>query len=189
MVYDYPTSNTLKRKRRREDKPALSARLYLDSSVKGELGVVSEDLLQQLYPKGLLPTTASSSKQEHISVAITPWTPNASASEALWTVIPIATSRKWNDKPLPNNTIRFPAGALSTQSIVNLVQAVSPNKTLRQNAAIEIRVSDVVPLPLETVFVSVDKIALQKLEDAQKRFAGGFSGANGHLAPARGGKR
>ena len=63
MVYDYPTSNTLKRKRRREDKPALSARLYLDSSVKGELGVVSEDLLQQLYPKGLLPTTASSSKQ------------------------------------------------------------------------------------------------------------------------------
>lgn len=48
------------------------------------------------------------------------------------------------------------------------MQAVSPNKTLRQNAAIEIRVSDVVPLPLETVFVSVDKIALQKLEDAQK---------------------
>ena len=80
MVYDYPTSNTLKRKRRREDKPALSARLYLDSSVKGELGVVSEDLLQQLYPKGLLPTTAPSNEQEHISVAITPWTPNASSS-------------------------------------------------------------------------------------------------------------
>jgi peroxin-6 len=189
MVYDYPTSNTLKRKRRREDKPALSARLYLDSSVKGELGVVSEDLLQQLYPKGPPPATVSSNKQEHISVAITPWTPNASASEALWAVIPIATSRKWNDKTLPNNTIRFPAGALSTQSIVNLVQAVSPNKTLRQNTAIEVRVSDVVPLPLETVFVSVDTLALQKLEDAQKRFAGGFSGPNGHLAPARGGKR
>jgi peroxin-6 len=189
MVYDYPTSNTLKRKRRREDKPALSARLYLDSSVKGELGVVSEDLLQQLYPKGPPPPATSSNKQEHISVAITPWTPNASASDALWAVIPIATSRRWNDKPLPNNTIRFPAGALSTQSIVNLVQAVSPNKTLRQNAAIEIRVSDVVPLPLETVFVSLDTSALQKLEDAQKRFAGGFSGANGHLAPARGGKR
>lgn len=189
MVYDYPTSGTLKRKRRREDKPALSARLYLDSSVKGELGVVSEDLLQQLYPKGPPPAGASPNKQEHISVAITPWTPNASASEALWVVIPIATSRRWNDKPLPNNTIRFPAGALSTQSIVNLVQTVSPNKTLRQNAAVEIRVSDVVPLPLETVFVSVDTVSLQKLEDAQRRFAGGFSGANGHLAPARGGKR
>jgi peroxin-6 len=189
MVYDYPTSGTLKRKRRREDKPALSARLYLDSSVKGELGVVSEDLLQQLYPKGLPPSAASSNKQEFISVAITPWTPNASSTEALWAVIPIATSRKWNDKPLPNNTIRFPAGAFSTQSIVNLLQVVSPNRTLRQNAAVEIRVSDVIPLPLETVFVSVDTIALQKLEDAQKKFAGGFQGANGHLASARNGKR
>ncbi|KAM0714866.1 hypothetical protein Q7P37_009330 [Cladosporium fusiforme] len=189
MVYDYPTSGTLKRKRRREDKPALSARLYLDSSVKGELGVVSEDLLQQLYPKGPPPTPPNSKRQEHISVAITVWTPNASPSDAPWAVIPIATSRRWNDKPLPNNTIRFPAGALTTQSIVNLVQTVSPNRTLRQNTALEVRVSDVVPLPLETVFVSIDTIAMQKLEDAQKKFSGGFPGANGQLAPARAGKR
>ena len=189
MVYDYPTTGTLKRKRRREDKPALSARLYLDSTVKGELGVVSEDLLQQLYPKGPPPASGISGKQEHISVAITPWTPNPHAPDALWTVIPIAATRKWNDKPLPNNTVRFPAGAFNTQSIVSLFQAVSPNKTLRQNAAVEIRVSDVVPLPLETVFVSVDTLALQKLEEAQKKFSGGSSGANGHLAPARGGKR
>lgn len=189
MAYDYPTSGTLKRKRRREDKPALSARLYLDSSVKGELGVVSEDLLQHLYPKGPPPVDASSKRQEHISVAITAWTPSAFTSEASWVVIPIATSRRWNDKQLPNNTIRFPAGALATQSIVNLVQTVSPNKTLRQNTALDIRVSDIVPLPLETVFVSVDTGALQKLEDAQRKFAGGFTGANGHLAPARGGRR
>lgn len=189
MAYDYPTQGTLKRKRRRrEDKPALSARLYLDSSLKGELGVVSEDILQELYPKGPLPVQ-SPGKEEHINVAVTLWTPNPSASESSWAILPITITRKWNDKPLPNNTIRFPSRASSTQSFVNVVQAASPNRTLRQDAAIEVRVSDVVPIPLDTVFVSIDTNALQKLEEAHKRYGNGFAGANGHAAGKRGGKK
>ena len=41
----------LKRKRRRrQDKPAVFARLVLDEHVKGDVGIVSEDLFHDLFP-------------------------------------------------------------------------------------------------------------------------------------------
>ena len=39
-----------KRKRRRQDKPAISARLVLDDHVKGDVGILSEDLFADLFP-------------------------------------------------------------------------------------------------------------------------------------------
>lgn len=182
MAYDVPQPGSLKRKRRRrEDKPAISARLYLDSNLKGEIGVLSEDLIHDLHPgqEGLAKT--------EFHVALTPWTPNPSPSESNWTILPFRQASK-DERQLPPSTIRFPASALGTQSFVQAVQTLSPNRTIRQNAAIEVRVSDVVPLPLDTVFVSVDIEALQKLEDVQKRYGGGFAQSNGHLG-RKAGKR
>lgn len=40
-----------KRRRRREDKPAVSARLVLDDHVKGDVGYLSEDLYLELFPQ------------------------------------------------------------------------------------------------------------------------------------------
>jgi peroxin-6 len=189
MAYDGPKGGSLKRKRRRrEDKPALSVRLYLDSSLKGEVGVVSEDILQELFPNGP-PSTIAGTEHQHVHLAVTVWTPNPSPAEASWAILPISTTRKWNDKPMANGTIRFPSNALATQSFVNVVQAASPNRTLRQNAPIEIRVSDVVPLPLDTVFVSVDSAALQRLDEVQRRYGGGFAEANGFASGRRNGKK
>jgi peroxin-6 len=37
-------------RRRRADKPALSARLVLDDHVKTDVGIVSEDLFAELFP-------------------------------------------------------------------------------------------------------------------------------------------
>ncbi len=37
-------------RRRRQDKPALSARLVLDDHVKTDVGIVSEDLFAELFP-------------------------------------------------------------------------------------------------------------------------------------------
>jgi peroxin-6 len=44
------TPHTRKRKRRRQDKPAISARLVLDDHVKGDVGILSEDLFADLFP-------------------------------------------------------------------------------------------------------------------------------------------
>jgi peroxin-6 len=43
--------NPRKRKRRRrQDKPAINARLVLDDHVKGDVGILSEDLFKDLFP-------------------------------------------------------------------------------------------------------------------------------------------
>ncbi len=43
--------NSRKRKRRRrQDKPAINARLVLDDHVKGDVGILSEDLFKDLFP-------------------------------------------------------------------------------------------------------------------------------------------
>lgn len=39
-----------RRRRRRLDRPALSARILLDDRIKGEVGVLSEDLFSDLFP-------------------------------------------------------------------------------------------------------------------------------------------
>ena len=37
-------------RRRRQDKPAISARLILDDHIKSDVGIVSEDLFADLFP-------------------------------------------------------------------------------------------------------------------------------------------
>ena len=173
MAYDVPQPGSLKRKRRRrEDKPAISAKLYLDSSLKGEVGVLSSDLEEDLFPSA--GSTEGDGKEKTYHAAFTPWTPNPSPTESSWSVLPVRGQAQ-NEKPLPASTIRFPAAAHGTQSFVRIVQALYPTKTLRQNSTVEVRISDVVPLPLDTIFVSVDTEALQKLEDVSKRYGSGFS--------------
>jgi peroxin-6 len=39
-----------KRRRRRLDRPPIPARLLLDDRIKGEVGVLSEDLFNDLFP-------------------------------------------------------------------------------------------------------------------------------------------
>lgn len=39
-----------RKRRRRQDKPAISARLVLDDHVKGDVGILSEDLFSDLFP-------------------------------------------------------------------------------------------------------------------------------------------
>lgn len=39
-----------RRRRRRQDKPAISARLLPDERLKGEVGLLSEDLFHDLFP-------------------------------------------------------------------------------------------------------------------------------------------
>ncbi|WPH00049.1 peroxisomal biogenesis factor 6 [Acrodontium crateriforme] len=180
MAYDQPPMGTLKRKRkRRDDKPAISARLYLDSNLKGEVGVLSEDLIYDLYP-GQVRNDGG-----QVYAAVTPWTPSSSIAESTWSILPCRAQAK-DEKQLPPSTIRFPASASGTQSFVNLIHTISPNRTIRQNAAIEVKISDVLPLTLDTIYVSVDADAVDKLEEVRRRYGGGFMSANGYNAKKAG---
>jgi len=50
MAEEIPVVHHRKRKRRRQDKPSISARLVLDDHVKGDVGIFSEDLFADLFP-------------------------------------------------------------------------------------------------------------------------------------------
>lgn len=39
-----------RRRRRRQDKPSIAARLILDDHVKGDVGILSDDLFADLFP-------------------------------------------------------------------------------------------------------------------------------------------
>lgn len=43
-------SHRKRKRRRRQDKPAIAARLVLDDHVKGDVGILSEDLFADLFP-------------------------------------------------------------------------------------------------------------------------------------------
>ena len=50
---DIPHHRKRKRRRRRQDKPAIGARLVLDDHVKGDIGILSEDLFAELFPASI----------------------------------------------------------------------------------------------------------------------------------------
>lgn len=51
IIQHTPIVNRRKRKRRRrQDKSAVFARLVLDEHVRGDVGIVSEDLYNELFP-------------------------------------------------------------------------------------------------------------------------------------------
>jgi peroxin-6 len=50
MVDSISLPHHRKRKRRRQDKSSITARLVLDDHVKGDVGILSEDLYADLFP-------------------------------------------------------------------------------------------------------------------------------------------
>ncbi|KAI9722637.1 MAG: hypothetical protein M1812_001568 [Candelaria pacifica] len=175
-----------RRRRRGQDRQAIAARLVLDEGLKGEVGFISEDLFGELFPghgsvKGPDDATRATSTAELIRhVAIAPWTPQVSdvAEDVSWTVIPVRAQPddRSNLKTLAHSTVHLPASSTAIQSFGITLREVAPTKSQHSRAPIEIRVLDVVPLVLDTVFVTVDGHRLKKLEESHERFGGGFGG-------------
>lgn len=143
--------------------------------MKGEIGVLSEDLFVDLFP-GLSRELADQQSRVH-HVAITPWLPSSVVAphSTTWTILPVRAAEK-NDVSTtrPHSSLQFPAASLALQSFVHTLHLVSPNKTQRRDAPIEIQILDAVPLGLDTVFVSLDTEALRKLDEVHAKFGGGF---------------
>lgn len=180
----------------------ISAYLLLDERLKDDVGILSEDLFADLFPDNIrlqgTPTNDCFQRKRpadgrlHLDledledrsrstvryVAITPWTPASlvSTTSLPWTVLPVkAGSKGEGATQRPHSSLVFPSTSPALQTFFQALQALSPGRSLpRKDAPIEIRVLDVVPLGLDTVFVSVDTEALKKLDEVQAKFGGGF---------------
>lgn len=159
MAYEDPSLGSLKRKRgragrrrRRPDKPPISGRLHLDGKLKGDLALVSDDLITDLFP------ASTHALEDRFHVAVTPWTSASLLSPATtqWVILPCRRLPRGHPE-LPHSSIRLSA----TSHAVSALQTSTPNQPFRAGASVEIRIADVVPLRLDTVFVTVDNSALQ----------------------------
>ncbi|KAL5360074.1 hypothetical protein BJX96DRAFT_67744 [Aspergillus floccosus] len=159
------------RKRLRTRAP-ISARLSLDHQLRGGVGMISDDLVKDLFP-------GDRDENETRYVAISPYFPGQPSVEDLaWTIIPVRPQSKDRayDSPLPHSTVIFPDAADSLQPFVQALSKLDPTRHgLQGQRSIEIRVLDVVPLHLDTVYVTVERNLLRNHDDVQNKFGGGFT--------------
>lgn len=179
----YMVHHRKKRQRRRAHRQPLSAWLTFSEKIKGDVGLISDDLSIDLFYGSIAEGDGSSNIRY---VAISAWTvsPYNVLSGESWTILPVLQQSHGdeNHSELPPSTIVFPPSSLALQSFAKAPQF---NPVARSNSkgkqGIEIYILDVEPLNLDTVFVAIDGDALAKHDEVQKRFGGGFnhSRANG----------
>ncbi|KAE8360491.1 hypothetical protein BDV27DRAFT_134459 [Aspergillus caelatus] len=168
----------------------ISARFTLDHQLRGNVGVLSDDLASDFFQLSSTDEGQEGSEVRH--VAISPYVPGYSSVEDLaWTIIPVRPQSKSHPhgSPLPHSTIAFPDSADSLQPFMQALSKLDPTRhSLQSQRSVEIRVLDVVPLRLDTIYVTVERNLLRNHDDIQNKFAGGFTnslhGPNGLWAKA-----
>jgi peroxin-6 len=89
--------------------------------------------------------------------------------------MPSSTSR-------PQSSLQIAPSSLALQSFLQTLHTIAPNKTQRRDTPIEIRILDVVPVGLDTVYINLDTEALRKLDQVHTRFGGGFGTQSNGIA-------
>ncbi|PYH93781.1 peroxisomal biogenesis factor 6 [Aspergillus ellipticus CBS 707.79] len=180
-------------RRRMRNRAPISARVSLDPQLHGNVGVLSDDLAGDLLQYSSV-TDGHGDETEVYYIAIAPYFPGYNAVEDLaWTIIPVRPQSKDRSykSPIPHSTVLFPQSAVSLQPFVDALSKLDPTRhALQTQRAIEIRVVDVAPLPLDTVYVTVERNLIRNHDDIQNKFGGGFtSNQNGSNGPwTKGGK-
>ena len=182
-----------KRRRRRAERPALSAWLTWDDRVNSDVGLISDDLYRDLFHQWTPLDQSSPDARSVRYIAISPWTPNSleSQPEGAWTILPVTheSERGENSSNLLPSTIRFSPSSLALRSFAEALQASPAVKGgIKGTSGVEIHILDVEPLNLDTVYVAVDGDALDKHDEVQRKFGGGFdpSQTNGLVSKGKG---
>ncbi|KAJ8119239.1 hypothetical protein ONZ43_g3773 [Nemania bipapillata] len=159
-----------RRRRRRQDKPPISARLVLDDHVKGDVGILSDDLFADLFPH-LQQHDSDEIDQNYTTqqvhhVAIAPWAPDASPQRTNWTVVPVTKSTA-----LAHSTVQFSPSSFALQNFATTLQQIAPSKlSSHSRSGIEIHILDVAALALDTVFVNLESDLVRRLENGEGTF-------------------
>jgi peroxin-6 len=162
-----------------------SAWLTLNDQLKADVGLLSTDLALDLFGQQALEPGS-----EVRYAAIAPWSPLSShpIEEAYWTVLPVKTQASENET---HSTLQFPASSPALKSFAKYLQIASAFRPRSGNKqGFEIRIMDIEPLTLDSVFITVDGEALDRHDQVQRKFAGGFnSRVNGYAGKGKGKSR
>ena len=164
------------RRRRRVDRSPISAKLILDDHGKGDVGLLSAELFSELFGRSVVESGPEHTDEQVKYVAITPWAPDTPhlLEDTSWTVLPVKSEGILHGPttvPSPS-LIRFPPSSLSIQGFVKSFQ--DSNGFAIANLGFKVLVLDIQPVTLDCVVVKVDGNALQKHQEVQRRFGGGF---------------
>ncbi|KAI9847369.1 MAG: peroxisomal assembly protein [Sclerophora amabilis] len=177
-------TDSRKRRRRRPNKPSISAKLVLERHLKDDVGLISSDLLADLFPAtnstdGSHLSRVDSSRSSIQYVAIAPWTPISAlpSQEICWTIIPVRplSDNEAGTRDMAHSTIYFSASSWALQSFAqSLPTIVPPRSAHKGQAALDIRVLDVIPLGLDTIFVAVTDELIKSLKMNSRNGQVGF---------------
>ncbi|KAI5249817.1 AAA-domain-containing protein [Aureobasidium subglaciale] len=180
MAYKETTPGSLKRKRasrRRADKPPISGHAHLDTKLKGEVALLSHDLVDDLFP------TSFAEHGDIYHIAITPWAPSSRLGNPAtqWVIIPCRRLPRGHPE-LPHSSVRISVFSQVAHALQRALHTQSPNRSLRPASTLDICMTDIVALPLQVIYVSLDLAALETANEAQKKIS------NGALRVTKGGK-
>lgn len=81
---------------------------------------------------------------------------------------------------LAHSTVQFSPSSLALQGFAEALQKVAPSKlSSHSRSGIEIRILDVIPLPLDVVFVTIEGDLARRLENGEGTFHGEHARTNG----------
>ena len=171
MEWEHPK----KRRRRMRPRKVISARLVFDEQVQSDAATLSSDLWDDIT------TGEDQGETTQTYAALTPATPFDSAvEETSWTIVPVVQSRPPSperDDQLPRSTILISPDSHLSQSFLRIFDSVDHGRpTHHVPKQIEIRISSVVPVTLESVYITVEKGLLHKVDEIKSIFGGGFHG-------------
>lgn len=157
------------------------------------MGNISWDLYTQLFRHEPSQEEPAGEPISLHYIAITPWAPLSQdlVQDATWTILPVQAQRtrpEGTDSLSPSSII-FPATSLALQTFAEALQATSSGKgKINGKSGVEVRMLEVEPLRLDRIYVTVDGDALNKHNEVQKKFGGGFPGsqANGYASKSKG---
>ncbi|KAJ5520407.1 hypothetical protein N7463_000860 [Penicillium fimorum] len=168
-------------KRRLNNKAPITARLALDPQLRGKIGILSEDLANDLFQQKAL-QDFTTSDDGVLYVAIAPHTPTyTSMEDQAWTILPVRIQpTERSPIPMSHSTVLFPESADSLQPFLQALGKVDLSRnSLQAHRSVEIRILDVAPIHLDTIFVTVERHLLRNHDDVQSKFGGGFTNAQG----------
>ncbi|KAI4270197.1 MAG: hypothetical protein LQ337_006827 [Flavoplaca oasis] len=191
MEFDTPLMDHPKRRRRRRkiDRSPLAATLVLDPDLRGEEGFLSANLYEELFPWST-PEDRQLLGQRPQYVGVSRWTPQLAGpyEDHEWAILPVKISGPEEDSagaPI----VRCPASCQAAQVVFQATPSTNDNKVrLKGTSTARILVLDVAPIELTTIYVNVDGNALDRHEQIQREYGGGFGSfrANGSVKKGKG---
>ncbi|ETN44336.1 uncharacterized protein HMPREF1541_10516 [Cyphellophora europaea CBS 101466] len=174
--YEHQSEHRKKRRRREVFPRPISARLTFDDSVAGDVALVSASLWQLLAKNRT--EAAPSRSPAPVYVAIAPSTAlHTTIQDSVWTILPAAEesiSVAQHDQG-QHPSIRLSSKSSTCASFLRALAALDHHRHGgRVPKTIDVKALSAAPLALETVYVEVEKGLLEKVDEIQTKFGGGF---------------